>query len=245
MKKDLVILLIAALLLGYLAYSRSLWFPELERQVAVGRERLSKPIDIEKAGRILWRIPEDQWKYTGEVKVALVIDNAQTLPKGALRKESMALQVVMDASAVTYEPSLAGMKEVLRANRLIRNWYYTTNEPLSPKARIWESGGGGTVEFGLCGVNRYPWEDTIIEMVILRPDPILGKANPRLIVYGDYDYAVDEHIGSLRTVRDVILCLLSGCIAILAYYAMQRKSNQPSDATSEPAPGADSSSHQG
>ena len=238
MRKNFVILFIAALLLGYLAYSRSLWFPELERQVAVGRDRLSKPVDIERAGKILWRIPEGQWKYTGEVKVALLIDNAQTLPRDALRKESMALQVAMDANAVTYEPSLSGMKEVLRANRLIRNWYYTTNEPLSPKARIWESGGGGTVEFGLCGVNRYPWEDTIIEMDVLRPDPILGKANPRLIVYGDYDYAVDEHIGSLRAVRDVILCLLAGCIAILACFAMKTTSTQASDATSETPSGA-------
>src|SRR3989339_1998826 len=121
MKKNIVIVLIAVLLLGYLAYSRSLWFPELERHVAVGRDRLSKPVDLEKAGKILWRIPEDQWKYTGEVKVALLIDYAQTLPRDALRKESMALQVVMDANAVTYEPSLSGMKEVLRANRLIRN----------------------------------------------------------------------------------------------------------------------------
>lgn len=245
MNKNIVVVLGAALLLGYLAYSRSLWFPELEREVAMGRDTLAKPVDLEKAGKILWRIPEDQWKHTGEVKVALLIDNLQTLPRDALRKESMALQVVMDANAVTYEPSTSGMKEVLRANRLIRNWYYTTNEPLSPKARIWESGGGETVEFGLCGVCRYPWEDTIIEMDILRPDPILGEAHPRLIVYSDYDYAVDEHIGGLRTLRDVTLCLLACCIAVLAYYAMKAKSNQASDATSEPAPGAGSSAHQG
>jgi hypothetical protein len=225
MKTNIVIGLIAALLLGYLAYSRSLWFPELERQVAVGRDRLSKPVDIEKAGKILWRITENQWKHTGELKVALLIDNAQTLPRDALRKESMALRVVMDANAVTFEPSLSGVKEVLHANRLIRNWYYTTNEPLSPKARIWESAGGGTVEFGLCGVNRYPLEDTIIEMDILRPDTILGKANPRLVVYEDYDYAVEEHIGSLRFLRDVILCLLACCIAILSYFAMKTKSH--------------------
>lgn len=244
MKKNIVVVLIAALLLGYLAYSRSLWFPELERQVAVGKDRLSKPVDIEKSGKILWRIPEDQWKYTGEVKVALLIDNAQSLPRAALRKESMALQVVMDASAVSCEPSLSGMKEVLRANRLIRNWYYATNAPLSPKARIWESGGGGTVELGLCGVTRYPWEDTIIEMDILRPDPILGGANPRLVVYGDYDYAAEEHIGSLRAARDVILCLLACCIALLAYYAMKTKSNQVQAASSEPGSGVASSAHQ-
>ncbi|OGV63027.1 MAG: hypothetical protein A2283_14895 [Lentisphaerae bacterium RIFOXYA12_FULL_48_11] len=155
MKKKIMIVLSATVLLAYLAYSRNLWFSELERQVAVGKDILSQPIDIEKPGKILWRITEDQWKYTGEVKVGLLIDNNQTLPRDALRKESMALQVVLDANAVTYQPSTSGMKEVLRVNRLIRNWYFTTNEPLSPNARIWESGNGSTVEFGLCGVNRY------------------------------------------------------------------------------------------
>ena len=226
MKKNIVIVLSAMLLLGYLAYSRSLWLSGLEKQVSIGRDRLSKPIDIEKTGKTQWRIPQDQWKYTGEVKVALEVDNIKTIPRSAYNKDNMSLRVAMDATAITYEPSNSGMKEVLRAGRLIRNWYYTTNEPFSPEARIWESGGSSTVEFGLCGVRRYPWEDTIIEINVLRADPELSKASPRLIAYGDYDYAVYEHIGSLRVLRDMVLFLLVLCVAILTYYGMKTKSNK-------------------
>jgi len=234
LRKKTLVVLSAALLFGYLAFSRNLWFSELERQVAVGKNILTKSIDIEKPGKILWRITENQWKYKGEARVALLIDTNQRLPSSALRKESMILQVIMDANAVTYQSSSAGMKEVLRANRLIRNWYFTTNEPLSPKARIWESGNGSTVEFGLCGINRYPFEDTIIEMDVIRPDSILGKANPRLIVYGDNDYAVVEHIGSLRIMRDVVLSLLACCIIILAYFGIKTKSNNALNRTVDP-----------
>lgn len=226
MKRNLVIVISAVLLLGYLAYSRSLWLSGLEKQVSIGKDRLSKPIDIEKTGKTLWRIPQEQWKYTGEVMVALEVDNIRTIPRSAYNKGSMALRVVMDANAITYTPSNSGMKEVLRAGRLIHNWYYTTNEPFSPEARIWVSGGSSTIEFGLCGVNRYPWEDTIIEIDVLRSDPELSKANPRLVAYGNYDYAVYEHIGSLRMLRDVVLILMAFCIALLAYYGMKPKSNQ-------------------
>ena len=187
------------------------------------------PVDLSKTGKVVWRIPEDKWKYTGEVKVALELDNNQMLPSAAFQKESMGLRVVMDAKATTYEPPASGMKEVLQANRLICNWYFTTDEPLSPEARIWESGGSSFMEFGLCGANRYPWEDTIIEMDVLRADPILSKANPRLIAYGDYDYAVLEHIGLLRFLRDTILVLLALCVVIMAYYGIKPKSNQDAE----------------
>ncbi|GFE58993.1 hypothetical protein [Geobacter sp. AOG1] len=229
MKKNIIIVASAVLLLVYLACSRSLWLSGLERQVAIGRDRLSKPIDIEKTGKIIWRIPQDQWKYTGQVNVALEVDNIQTIPRSAYNKDSMALRVAMDATAIAYTPSNSGMKEVLRADRLIRNGYFTTNKPFAPEARIWVSGGAGTYEFGLCGVNRYPWEDTIVEIDILRADPTLGKANPRLVAYGDYDHAVYEHIGSLRVMRDIVLLSLALCIGLLAYYGMKKESNPRSD----------------
>jgi len=230
MKKKIIIILSAALLLGYLAYSRSLWFPEFERMASVKRaEVLFKPVDLEKPGKIQWRIPMDQWKYTGEVKVALLVDNIKGIPTN---KDNMILRVVMDASAVTYEPSNSGMHEVLRANRLIRNWYYTTNEPFSPKARIWQTGGQGFLEYGLCGVNRDRWEDTIIEMEVLQPDPALSKAHPRLAIYDNFEDVgeVQAILVYLRIIRDVILCLLAGGIIILSFSAMKAKSTKASDA---------------
>jgi hypothetical protein len=146
----------AVFLLLYLFASRSLWFPDLERQVRVGRDRLTKDIDLSHAQTITWKIKGDDWKYTGECRVALMLDRVSDLPPEAYRKESMALKLKTDAYAVTYEPTTKGTTiEGIRAPRLIRNWYFTTDAPLSPDARIWES-WGEKVELGLCGVQRYP-----------------------------------------------------------------------------------------
>lgn len=60
-------------------------------------------------------------------------------------------------------------------------------------------------------------------MDILRADPILARAKPRLVAYGEFDYAVNEHIGGLRIMRDAILVLLAACVVILAYLAMKRR----------------------
>jgi hypothetical protein len=231
MTRRIIIIASAALLLGYLVCTRGLWLSELEKQTAIGRDRLSKPVAIEKTGKIVWRIAEEEWKYTGEIQVALVFDNIQTIPRSAYHIDSMALKVAMDANAIIYEQTNTGKKDVFRTNRIIKNWYFTTNQPLSPEARIWQTGGSDIIEIGLCGVTRYPFEDTIIEMEILQPDSTLNKTNPRLIAYGKHDYAIYEHIGGLKVFRDVILSLLALCIIVLAYYATRSKPNKSQERT--------------
>ncbi len=212
----------ALLLLAYLLASRSLWFPNLERQAKIGRDRLCRPVDLNNAQTITWKIKGDDWKYTGECRVALVLDRSSSIPVEAYRKESMALKVRTDAYAITYEPTTKGTTiEGFRTPRLIRNWYFTTDMPLSPDARIWES-WGNAVELGLCGVQRYPWEDTYVTLDVIQPDPLLGKANPRLEIVGEHDYAVYEHITVLRIFRDAILLVLSVCVISLAYVAVKQ-----------------------
>ena len=138
--KRAVILGGALSLLAYLFASRSLWFPELQRQAQVGRDRLTKPIDTSQAQTITWKINGDDWKYTGECRVALVLDRVSDLPPWAYRKESMALKVKMDAYAITYKPTTRGTRiEGFRVPRSIRNWYFTTDMPLSSNAHIWDS----------------------------------------------------------------------------------------------------------
>jgi hypothetical protein len=220
--KKAFVVLGAVLLVLYLFVSRSLWFPDLERQVKTGRDRLSKDIDLSHAQIITWKIKGDDWRYTGECRVALILDRISDVPSKAYQKESMALKIKMDAYAVTCEPTSKGTTiEGIRAPRLIRNWYFLTDSPLSPDARIWES-WGEKVELGLCGVQRYPWEDTFIVLEIVRPDPVLAKANPKLEVGGDYDYAVFEHITPLRIFRDSVLLLLGLCVLGLAYVAIKQ-----------------------
>jgi hypothetical protein len=220
--KKALIVVAAVLVLAYLVASRSLWFPDLERQAKVGRDRLSRTIDITHPQTITWAIKGDDWKYTGECHVALILDRIKDAPSEAYRRESMALKVRVDAHAVTYQPTTARKTiEGIRAPRLIRNWYFTTDTPLSADARIWES-WGRSVEIGLCGVRRYPWEDTYIEVEVLQPDLLLAKANPRLQIFGEHDYAVYEHIIILRIIRDGVLLFLALCVLGVTYAALKQ-----------------------
>jgi hypothetical protein len=220
--KKLLIIVGALLLLGYLFLTRSLWFSELERQAKVGRDRLNKPIDLARADTIIWKIKGDDWKYTGEFRVGLVFDRLSDIQPAAYRKESMLLKLKVDAYAITYKPTGMGTRiEGFRAPRLIRNFYYTTDAPLSSEARIWES-WGKSIELGLCGVERYPFEDTYVAVEIVQPDPVLAKANPRLEIVGEHDYAVYEHLPMLRIFRDFVLMFLVLCVIGLAYGAVKQ-----------------------
>ena len=213
----------AVLLLLYLFVSRGVWFSDLERQVKTASDRLTKDIDLSHVQTITWKIKGDDWKYTGECRVALILDRNSDIPSEAYQKRSMALKVKMDAYAITYEPATNGTTiEGIRAPRLIRNWYFRTESPLSSDASIWES-WGEKVELGLCGVQRYPWEDTYIVLEIVQPDPVLAKANPKLDVVGDYDYAVLEHIGAIRMFRDLVLVILALCVFGLTYVAIRQR----------------------
>lgn len=220
--KKVLIIAGGLLLLGYLFLTKSLWFSDLERQAKIGRDRLNKPIDLAHAGTVLWKINGDDWKYTGEFRVALVLDRLGDIPPEAYQKESMALKIKVDAYAITYKPTVFKTRiEGFRAPRLIRNWYYTTDEPLSKDARIWES-WGESVELGLGGVQRYPWEDTYIAIEIVQPDLVLAKANPRLEIVGEHDGAIYHHLPMLRIVRDFVLLFLALCVIGLAYGALKQ-----------------------
>jgi hypothetical protein len=81
---------------------------------------------------------------------------------------------------------------------------------------------GQTVELGLGGVQRYPWEDTYITLEIIEADPLLAKANPKLEIVGEHDYAIFHHITLLRIFRDVVLLFLAFCVIGLAYVAIKQ-----------------------
>jgi hypothetical protein len=78
------------------------------------------------------------------------------------------------------------------------------------------------VELGLCGLHRYPLEDTYLVVDILAPDAVLAMAKPRLEIFPEHDYAAYEHASILRIVRDVALVLLGLCVIGLAYAGLKR-----------------------
>lgn len=221
--KRVLIVLAALLLLGYVFLSRSLWFAELETQAKVGRDRLNIPIDIARADTITWKIKGDDWKYTGECQVALILDRLRDIPTEAYQRESITLRLRVDAHAVTYEPTGIGTRnEGFQAPRLIRNWRYPTNMPLSTGAGIWQSWGRESIELGLCGVQRYPYEDTYVTVEIVQPDPVLAKANPRLVIVGEHDHAMYGHLSMAQICRDVVLLVLAVCVIGLTYAALKK-----------------------
>lgn len=216
----------AAALLAYLFFSRDLWFPEIDRELQLAKERRSRPVEIGQAGKITWRINAEDWKYTGECEVALVLDRVDTIDPSAYRKGSRALKVKVDAYAIPYEVSGPTKRiEHPATPRLIRNWYYTTDEPFAQTARIWEF-WGNVVELGLCGLHRYPFEDTFVEVDILEPDPVLAVAKPRLAIFPKQDHAMSEHAAIPLVLRDIVLVLLGLCVIGLAYAVIRRASAQ-------------------
>jgi hypothetical protein len=87
---------------------------------------------------------------------------------------------------------------------------------------MWES-WGSVVELGLGGLHRYPFEDTYIVVDVLEADLVLARAKPRLEIYPEHDYAVYEHVGILRILRDGVLVLLGLCVIGLAYAGIRRR----------------------
>jgi len=188
----------------YLLLGRGQWYSELERQAEIGSHpQYSDVVDINKPHTFTWKIAEADWSQgPGEAEVSIVFERVGAVPFEKYRKEGMPLKLKIDAYGVG--------KNGLRASRLIKNWYFTTNEPLSEEAKLWQAFGRQNIEYGLGGVNVYPFEDLFIELTILEPDKSLSVARPKLKIVGKHDHAVYGHITMLRFIRDggLVLCIL-------------------------------------
>jgi len=208
--------LVAVIIIAsYLWAGRSHWYSELEREAELGNNPLhSEPINIAQTGTAVWEVPFGDWEFReGEAHVALTFDRVPQIPRERYRKDEMSLKVRFGAYAVGGDGS--------RTNRRIRNWYFTTDDPLSPDARMWVSGG---TEYGLGGVWIYPFEELYLELEILEPDTVLGGANPRLKIFPKHDCAVLGHVGVLRLIRDggLLVCGVLLLAMTVMYWRLSR-----------------------
>jgi len=207
-------LVAAILILLYLWAGRSHWYSEMERDFRFATSPLySDPIDVSRAGSIDWAVPVEHWVLReGEAHVALKFERKSDIPYERYREKP--LRVRFGAYAVG--------KEGTRTNRAIRNWYFTTDEPLSPEARLWRS---GVTEFGLGAVWVYPYETLHITLDVLEPDPVLSRASPRIKIFPKHDYAVLGHAWLPRLLRDggLVLC----AILLLSMTVMYWRSSKP------------------
>lgn len=180
----------------YLFASRPFWFSDLERQINIGKDYIiSETLDISRVNTFQWVIPREKWHYKeGKACLNIIFDRRDDIPIDSFQKEITPLRMKIAAYGV--------LENNEKINRLIKNWYYLSDEPFSPGSKMGESYGAKTIEYLLAGIDIYPFEKTIIEVKVLAPDEKLAKANPRLQMTGEHDYAVFEHIVVLRIIRD-------------------------------------------
>ncbi|MBN1787291.1 MAG: hypothetical protein JW806_02745 [Sedimentisphaerales bacterium] len=194
--KKIIIIISALFVAFYLFASRPHWFSELEQQIDIGKDFItSETVDVSRPNTFRWVIPKEEWNYKeGRACLNIIFDRKDDIPVDNYDKEVTPLRVRVAAYGI-----LDNNEE---ANRLIKNWYYLSNEPFSPGLRIGVSWGTKVVEYMLAGIDVYIHEKMVIELEVLTPDEKLAKANPRLQLVGEHDYAVFGHIGVFRIMRD-------------------------------------------
>jgi hypothetical protein len=212
------------------------WLTRAELSVPGRRPVFSDQLDLRKPGEFVWDVPAEAQEFiAGEARLSLAL-NLGTLyevPKG---REGVFLRARVKAEGTA--PGGA------REDRLVRDWYFKTDEPFSSEGRsLWESFGLGRLEYGLAGVRVVPGESLRITLSILTPDGRLAAGSPRLKL-------VVRHDGAGKAKLSAILDLLrqSGhdfcivCVALtlgLAVLAWPRGAAQALAVTNERPPGPD------
>jgi hypothetical protein len=181
-------------LIGYVLVARNLALAPFEQQSRIGHDSLFfDDIDLSKQGTIIWNIPRDKWTYKeGDAILSLVVNNSRNLP--SQMRDGSTLRVKIAAEGI--------LDNGEKNNRLIRNWYYTTDQPFTDNPKLCESGNSDSREYGLAGISVYPFERLKISVQVLNGYAELQQLKPRLKLVGDTDYAIDEHLPFLRTIRD-------------------------------------------
>ena len=213
MLRRVMIVVAAAIAAGTIWLSRGCWLAALERDARIGKEFiLSDPIDVSHKGSFTWSIPRATWSYEeGSASLELYCRRPVKESRALPHRGDLQLRIVVQAYGETDSGG--------RYDRLIRNWYYKSDDPLAPDAGLCESFSRDEVEFCLGGVSIYPFEKTTVTVEVTSPDPSLAAFEPRLRLVGDHDYAVYEHLPFLRTLRDTGLVLSSAMVLMLAAIA--------------------------
>lgn len=212
--RRILVVLASIILLGYVLISREKWFSDLERHVTISRNPYySQEIDLRRTNVFAWEINRNVWGYVeGPANILLAFEQTENMRGKDYWNKDFDLKVKIDAYAIT--------ENNIKAQRLIQNYFFPTDEPMSKETKIWAGWGDRDMEYLVGQVMRFPKEDLYIKLTILSPDPVLANANPRLKIVGDYDSAVIGHLMMLKLGRDIgiLVCLLSlGVPAVQAW----------------------------
>jgi hypothetical protein len=167
---------------AYIWALRTDWFTEAARS-PLGRNPLySDRLDLSKPQTISWTVPKDGWIFRNGMAMLGLAINVHELREMPKDRRQVDLRMKVSAFGVRRDGS--------REDRLIKDWYFVTDEPFSKAGDgLWESWGYGQVEFGLAEVEIKDDEQTVIQIDLTTPDPVLNKGIPRLRLVGYHDYA--------------------------------------------------------
>lgn len=210
-----IITLIALLYVtAFLFLATYLTLSPFEAEIGRSRQILTLDhIDLSKAGTISWDVSADNWQYDhGEARLSLVIKQIGSIPLHF--RDGSKLRLRISASGT--------LSDGVANNRLIRDWYYTTDEPFTNSPKLWESGNTSTMEYGLAGIDVHPFERLTINVQILSPYPELQHAEPHLRLAPAHDYAIDEHFPVLRCIAWGA-CGIGVCATFILFLQAWRK----------------------
>ncbi len=166
-------LLIPLLITVYLYAHWADWFTEAELNAAVKRPLYSEMLDLRKVGPVLWDIAANRLEFArGKAHLSLSL-NLNAMLEIPENRDAVALRVRISAQG-----RLPGGHW---QDRLIRDWYYTTDEPFSRSGSgLWSRFGFGSAEYGLGGVEVVPEEEIQVTLDVQVPDGLLMTGRPRL-----------------------------------------------------------------
>lgn len=216
MKKRAFVVCAFAFLFFTLFFGMRQWFSDLENQAKIGESALfSEPLDLSRVGSTTWTVPRSGWLYEeGETRLSLVLTKSQGAQVGGGNRSSMPLRLKVSAKGIGEHGK--------SFDRLVQNWYFTTDKPFDPDAKLWSSFGGNEAEYGLAGVNVYPFETTSITVEVTNPDPSFANEKPRLKLVGKHDYAVYEIVPLLRVFKYLCFIVSVALVFILSYLVWRK-----------------------
>jgi hypothetical protein len=189
----------------YMLAGRNYIFSDFEKDVKISKNSLySSTIALDHLHTFSWKIKNHDWDYqNGIAEISLVFNRSQSEGGDEYWEKTFPLKVKVDAYAET--------ENNVKATRLIKNYFFPSDEPMAKEAKLWSGWSDEKLEYPLGSVMRFPKEDLIIELTVQVPDPILNKANPRLKIVGDYDPAILGFAPFAKVLRDIslIACLLA------------------------------------
>jgi hypothetical protein len=214
------IILAAVIIALYVFIGRTHWFSEAEHAFLTGTHPLySDVLDLTSPSTFTWQVPRDGWiSESGDAQISLVLERQPGDDASLFRPEHSPVHLRIGAFGLT--------RDQRRIDRLVQNWYYTSDEPISPGHRLGSSWGGERVEFILGAASLHHFEDLIIELEVLTGDGFLAEKRPRLKIVGEHDYAIMGHMSVLRLFRDggILLIFLLLSIIVVIHWRTTRAS---------------------